>query len=176
MVRTSGTPSGWTNGIVESNGIDLQYLRSGGKKSPLVALHGLIGSGACLLPLARPLTASFDVILPDARGHGRSSAPARGYTYNDMASDMIGLSRELKLNRPVLVGHSMGGMTAAVVGATLGSAVSALILIDPTFISLEWQREVYGSNIAAEHQEMLKWARDDLIAKARCRSPGGLLR
>lgn len=171
MVRTSSLPSEWTSGIVESDGIHLQYLRSGGNKSPLVALHGLIGSGACLSPLARPLEASFDVILPDARGHGRSSAPARGYAYEDMASDVIALTRELKLNRPVLVGHSMGGMTAAVVGAMLGSAVSAIILIDPTFINLEWQREVYGSNIAAEHGELLALARDDLITKARHRSP-----
>src|SRR5690606_26745929 len=102
-------------------GISVSYRRRSGEgKPPVVALHGLIGSGACLLPLARVL-AGFDVILPDARGHGESSAPEAGYRYTDLAGDVAGLIEELKLEAPILVGHSMGGMTAAVVASELGS-------------------------------------------------------
>jgi N-formylmaleamate deformylase len=163
--------SAWYSGICRVNGIDIHYHRSGGDKPPLVALHGLMGSGACLLPLARAL-ADFDVILPDARGHGRSSAPSNGYLYSDLAGDVVGFIEALALNAPTLAGHSMGGLTAAVVARQLGSAVRAVALIDPTFISPQWQREVYASDVAVEHRQSLKSAKDDLIAQARQRNEG----
>jgi pimeloyl-ACP methyl ester carboxylesterase len=121
----------WTDGICESNGLSLRYSRRG-KGRALIALHGLLGSGACLEPLCRPLSASFDVVLPDARGHGGSSAPARGYDYAELASDVIGLMKVLGVDKPLLVGHSMGGMTAAVAGSLLGPSLCAIVLIDPT--------------------------------------------
>lgn len=161
----------WRSGICQANGIDVHYRRSGGDKPPLVALHGLIGSGACLLPLARAL-ADFDVILPDSRGHGGSSAPRTGYTYSNLAGDVVGLIGALALDAPVRVGHSMGGLTAAVVGSRLGSAIKAVALIDPTFISAQWQREVHESDIAAQHRQLQKSAREDLLAQARQRNPG----
>ncbi|MGQ3892906.1 alpha/beta fold hydrolase [Legionella sp. CNM-4043-24] len=65
--------SGWTTGICEANGIDVHYLRTGGSKPPLVLLHGLMLNGLCWMPLARILEEDYDVIMPDARGHGYSS-------------------------------------------------------------------------------------------------------
>lgn len=162
--------AGWHRSICHANGIAVSYRRSGGQKPPLVALHGLFGSGACLLPLARALT-EYDVILPDARGHGGSSAPASGYRYADLAGDVVGLLEDLKLDTPILVGHSMGGMTAAVVASELGSFARAVILIDPTFLSAETQREVYESGVGAEHQQSRQSTRDNLLNKARQRSP-----
>lgn len=161
----------WYSGICRVDGIDLHYRRSGGDKPPLVALHGLMGSGACLLPMARTW-ADFDVILPDARGHGGSSAPANGYLYGNLAGDVAGLIEGLALNSPMLVGHSMGGLTAAVVASQPGSAIKAVALIDPTFISPAWQREVYESGVATEHRQSLQRAKDDLLAEARRKNPG----
>jgi N-formylmaleamate deformylase len=160
----------WHSGSCHANGIRVSYRRSGGRKPPLVALHGLIGSGTCLLPLARALS-GYDVLLPDSRGHGGSSAPEAGYRYSDLADDVVGLIEELTLDAPILAGHSMGGMTAAVVASELGSFAKAVILIDPTFIGPELQREVYESDVRAEHQLLLQSTRDDLLAKARQRSP-----
>ncbi|MDH6233169.1 N-formylmaleamate deformylase [Mesorhizobium soli] len=171
MSKREEHPPAWYSGICRANGINIHYRRTGGDKPPLVALHGLIGSGACLLPLAHALEDAFDVVLPDARGHGGSSAPENGYLYSDLADDVLGLIEELELNAPTLVGHSMGGMTAALVASELGSATKAVVLIDPTFISPEWQREVYESNVAAEHQQLLQSTRDDLLTQARLRSP-----
>jgi len=161
----------WYSGICRSNGIDIHYHRSGGDKPPLIALHGLMGSGVCLLPMVRAL-ARFDVILPDARGHGKSSAPTGGYLYRDLAGDVIGLIEALGLVAPTLVGHSMGGLTAAVVASQLGSTLRAVAFIDPTFISPEWQREVYESDVAAEHRKSLMSSKGDLIAQARQRNEG----
>lgn len=171
MSKMSERPDVWSSGTCRTNGIDIHYRRTGGDKPPLVVLHGLIGSGACLLPLVHGLADRFDVILPDARGHGGSSAPDKGYLYSDLAGDVVGLVDALKLDAPILAGHSMGGMTAAVAARELGAAARALVLIDPTFISPEWQREVYESDVAADHRLSLQSMRDALIDQARLKNP-----
>jgi len=55
------------------NDLTISYQRTGGEKPPAVLLHGLMGSGAGWTPVAQALEAEFDVIMPDARGHGGSS-------------------------------------------------------------------------------------------------------
>jgi pimeloyl-ACP methyl ester carboxylesterase len=130
-----------------------------------------MGSGACFTPLARALEAEFDVVMPDARGHGGSSAPDGGYRYDDHASDVVGLLRGLSLSRAVLLGHSMGGMTAAVVASRGGELLRGLILVDPTFLSPERQREVHTSNVADEHRRALGLSKSRLVREARARHP-----
>ncbi|MDD5308030.1 MAG: alpha/beta hydrolase [Deltaproteobacteria bacterium] len=161
----------WSSGVCEANGIEVHYLRTGGDKPPVVMLHGLMGSGACWTPVARALENDFDVIMPDARGHGDSSAPHHGCRYDDLASDVVGLLGGLGLSRPVLVGHSMGGMTAAVVAKWLAWQLRALVLVDPTFLSPERQREVHSSDVAEQHRQALGLQRSELVARARARSP-----
>ena len=172
MIGNGTSPASCASAKCKANGIEIHFLRTGGDKPPLVAFHGLIGSGACLSALAQMLVSDFDVILPDARGHGQSSAPPTGYSYPDLAADGIGLIEKLELDRPVLLGHSMGGLTAALAAGLPGSTVSALVLIDPTFISPEWQQEVFESGVAAEHEQLLTVARPELIVQARQRHPG----
>src|SRR5579863_8503947 len=123
----------WMSGVCETNRIHIQYLRTGGCKPALVLLHGLTGSGACWIPLARALEDESDVVMPDARGHGNSSTPLNGYRYEDHSSDVVGLIHGLGLVAPVLLGHSMGGMTAAVIASQMPTAIRAVILADPPF-------------------------------------------
>ncbi len=161
----------WTTAVCKANGIDIHYLRTGGPKPPLVLLHGLTGSGACWSPLARALEAEFDVVMPDARGHGNSSTPLNGYRYEDHARDVIGLIQGLGLTAPVLLGHSMGGITAAVVASQIATAMRGVILADPTFLSPQRQREVYESDAIEQHRRLLSLDRVDMLAQARVRHP-----
>jgi N-formylmaleamate deformylase len=161
----------WMTGVCESNGISIHYVRTGGPKPSLVLLHGLTGSGACWSPLARALEAEYDVVMPDARGHGSSSTPLNGYRYEDYASDVIGLIPGLRLSTPFLLGHSMGGMTAAVVASQVGSAIRGLILADPTFLSLQRQREVHESDVVEQHRRLLSLDKEEVLAQARVRHP-----
>jgi pimeloyl-ACP methyl ester carboxylesterase len=124
-----------------------------------------------LSPLARTLKDGFDVVLPDARGHGKSGAPSKGYLYRDLAGDVVALIEKLSLDAPVLLGHSMGGMTAALVASQLGSVLSGVVLVDPTFMAPERQREVFEGDVAEEHRRMLTLTKPDLLAQARLRSP-----
>ena len=159
-----------SNGFCETNSIRIHYLRTGHGGPTLIALHGLMGSGSVWTPFARALGEGFDLVAPDARGHGKSSAPPEGYLYGDHADDVCGLIDALAVSRPILVGHSMGGMTAALVASRLGSELGGVILVDPTFISPEWQREVYDSDIFEQHRQFIQADRDDLIAEARGRN------
>jgi N-formylmaleamate deformylase len=83
----------WMTGVCETNGINIHYLRTGRAKPPLVLLHGLTGSGACWSPLARALEGEYDVVMPDARGHGDSSTPLDGYRYEDYAWSQVNSPR-----------------------------------------------------------------------------------
>lgn len=160
----------WLTGVCNANGIEIHYSRTGGAR-PLVLLHGLIGSGACWSPVARLLEGDYDVVMPDARGHGRSSAPLSGYRYDDHARDVIALIQELRLAAPVLLGHSMGGMTAAVVASKLGAGLSGLVLADPTFLSPERQREVHESDVLEQHRQILAADETDLLTQLKARHP-----
>jgi N-formylmaleamate deformylase len=159
----------WMTGVCETNGIKIHYLRSGRAKPPLVLLHGLTGSGACWIPLARALEGEYDVVMPDARGHGNSSTPSDGYRYVDYASDVVGLIQGLGLAAPVLLGHSMGGMTAAVVASQLATAIRGVIFADPTFLSPQRQREVHESDAVEQHRQLLSLEKRDVLAQARVR-------
>jgi N-formylmaleamate deformylase len=159
------------SGVCKTNGIHIQYLRTGGCKPAVVLLHGLTGSGVCWIPLARALEGEYDVVMPDARGHGNSSTPLNRYRYEDHASDVVGLIQGLGLVTPVLLGHSMGGMTAAVIASQRATAIRGVILADPTFLSSQRQREVYESDVVEQHRRLLSSNKGDVLAQLRVRHP-----
>src|SRR5262245_28137227 len=92
----------WTTGTCEANGISVHYLRTGGNKPAVVLLHGLMTSGACWTSVARALERDYDVIMPDARGHGNSGVPDEGYLYENLAADVESLIDALDLANPIL--------------------------------------------------------------------------
>jgi N-formylmaleamate deformylase len=160
----------WITGICKAtNGIDIHYLRTGGNKPPVILLHGLMLNGACWKPLARALENDYDVIMPDARGHGNSSVPIHGYCYDNLAADVTNLIDTLELASPVLLGHSMGGMTAAVVANLQPQKLRGLILADPTLLTPERQREVHESDVANQHRQILSRAKEDYLAEVSVR-------
>ncbi len=161
--------SSWTTGTCEANGIDVRYLRTGGDKPPVVLLHGLTLNGACWTPLARALEKDYDIVMPDARGHGNSSAPDHGYRYNNLAADVVSLIDALGLATPVVLGHSMGGMTAAVVASQNPKRLRGLVLVDPTFLTPQRQREVHKSDAADQHRRILNQPKEDLLAEMESR-------
>ncbi len=162
--------TGWITGTCKANGINSNYLRTGGYKPPIILLHGLMTKGACWTPLAQALEKEYDVIMPDARGHGNSTAPNHGYCYNNLAADVADLIKELRLTKPILLGHSMGGMTAAVVASQNSKRLGGLVLADPTFLTPQRQHEVYMSNIADQHRQILNRPKEEYLAEVRTRS------
>ena len=123
----------WQQGDVELNDMTMHYTRTGGSKPAVVLAHGFSDNGMCWLPVAQDLSASYDVVLPDARAHGLSSRVEPGLVAN-RAADLAAFITALGLDRPVVGGHSMGGTTAALIGAHHPDLTRALILEDPAWI------------------------------------------
>jgi pimeloyl-ACP methyl ester carboxylesterase len=121
----------WESGDVTANGIRLHYTRTGGAKPPLVLAHGVTDDGLCWTPVAAALEAEYDVIMVDARGHGRSDAPEQGYDPATQAADLHAAIAALGLRRPAILGHSMGAATALVLAGTYPDAPRAIVLEDP---------------------------------------------
>lgn len=88
----------------------LNYKREG-QGTPVVLIHGLFGDLNNLGVLARELKQDHEVISVDLRNHGRSFH-SDDHDYALMASDIITLLKELKVERPIIIGHSMGGKVA----------------------------------------------------------------
>lgn len=140
-----------------------------GTTPPIILLHGLMMNGACWTPLAQALEKDYDVVMPDARGHGHSGAPDHGYLYDDLAADVMSLIDALGLAKPVLLGHSMGGMTAAMVASRNPKRLRGLVLADPTFLTPQRQHEVYESDLVDQHRRILNRPMQDLLAEMQDR-------
>ena len=124
-------PAGWTDGYVIANGIRIHYWRTGGNKLPLILAHGSSDDGLCWTNLAIELVADFDVIMPDARGHGLSDPPSAGEPADAQVDDLAGIINELHLTKPIVMGHSMGASAAAWFGAKYPGVARAVVLEDP---------------------------------------------
>lgn len=93
----------------------------------MVLVHGITDDGLFWSPLAEVMTVNMDVIMVHVRGHGKSDAPADGYTLQTMAFDLAVLIQALGLEKPVLLGHSMGAMTALMLAGLFPDLLDRLV-------------------------------------------------
>jgi len=100
-----------------------------GKGTPLVLIHGFPLDHTSWDELASLLENEFDLILPDLRGFGQSTAVESQYTITDMADDLAGLLDHLGIEKTALAGHSMGGYAALSFAKKYPQRVSGLALI-----------------------------------------------
>ena len=121
----------YTSNFLKINGIKIHCYRTGGNKPALVLAHGISDDGLCWTPVADALADNFDVIMMDARGHGLSDGPVRGYSLKEMAEDLAGLINGLELNQPFILGHSMGAITVLALATMYPQIAKAILLEDP---------------------------------------------
>jgi len=93
------------------NGLHLYYATQGSGR-PLILLHGGLGTGDMFGPVRAELAAQHQVITPDLQGHGRTADIDRPLDVRLMADDIAALIRQLGLDKPDLVGYSLGGGVA----------------------------------------------------------------
>jgi N-formylmaleamate deformylase len=100
----------------------------------VVINHGAGDDGLCWTHVVKELEQDYDVIMPDARGHGKTSSGNRDYSTQQRVADLVGLIRELKLDRPVVGGHSMGADTSLHLAADHPELTRGIFLEDPPII------------------------------------------
>ena len=112
------------------NGVVLPYLdpnpRAG---TPVVLLHGLSDSCRSFETVMAHLPRDLRPIAPTLRGHAGASLPET-YRIADFSEDVVQLLDALKLDRAVIVGHSMGGVVAQRFAADHPDHVAGLVLVD----------------------------------------------
>jgi len=103
----------------------------------------------------------FRVVVPDQLGYGRSSKPVIPYNFNDWARNTRLLLQSLRIDRAMIVGHSMGGMLAARFATQYPAVTERLVLynpiglVDPRF-ERPWDSpdEAYKRTLASSYQSI----------------------
>jgi pimeloyl-ACP methyl ester carboxylesterase len=108
------------------NGLHM-YYETHGTGSPLVLLHGGLGSGEMFGPILATFAEHHTVILPDLQGHGRTADIERPLGVREMAGDIAALIDHLGLDRPDIVGYSLGGGVAFQVAFQYPEKVGRLV-------------------------------------------------
>src|SRR5437588_5702648 len=110
----------------EVNGVKLYYETHGTGRS-LILLHGGLGSGEMFGPVLPLLAERHQVIAVDLQGHGRTADIARPIDVRLMADDIGALIDHLGLDRPDLVGYSLGGGVALLTASKYPARVRRLV-------------------------------------------------
>jgi 3-oxoadipate enol-lactonase len=110
-----------------SGGVRIAWERHG-EGAPLLLIHGLGYARWGWEPVLPGLAARFDVVLFDNRGIGASDAPPGPYTVAEMAADAVQVLDEVGVERPHVVGTSLGGMVAQELALSYPERVDRLVL------------------------------------------------
>jgi len=127
------TTTDWTTDIrgagqyAEVNGINL-YFETHGTGRPLILLHGGLGSGEMFGPTLPVLADHHEVIAVDLQGHGRTADIDRPIDIRLMADDIAALIDHLGLDRPDVVGYSLGGGVAFFTAVRYPEKVGRLVM------------------------------------------------
>lgn len=100
--------------LIDAGPVQLAVRDFGGDKPPLLLVHGAGGNLAQMTTLARALRPHHRVVTLDLRGHGRSADG--DWTWDNALGDLAAVCTQLEIERPAVVGHSLGGLLAALWG------------------------------------------------------------
>jgi pimeloyl-ACP methyl ester carboxylesterase len=113
------------------NEMEMYYELHGGGQ-PLVLLHGFGRSGAVWRPFVADFSEHYQLIIPDLRGHGRSTNPSKNFTHRQSALDVFALLDALHIDQFRAVGISTGGMTLLHMATSQPRRVESMVLVGAT--------------------------------------------
>ena len=128
MTSDSTTRTKGPGKYAEVNGINL-YYETHGSGRPLVLLHGGLMSGETFGPVLPLLAERHQVIVPDLQGHGRTADIDRPIDVRLMAGDIAALIDHLGLDKPDVVGYSLGGGVALQTAVKSPDKVRRLVMV-----------------------------------------------
>lgn len=117
--------------IVAINGVSL-YFETHATGEPLLLLHGFSGSSQDWKPSIAAWAPNYRVIVPDLRGHGRSSILSAPFRHRDAAADVLALLDHLQIESCKAIGVSCGGNVLLHMATTQPQRVKAMVLVSAT--------------------------------------------
>jgi non-heme chloroperoxidase len=143
--------------------VKLEVLDWGGTGRPVVLLTGMGNNAHVYDTFAPKLTATYHVYGITRRGFGASTHPAptgANYAADRLGDDVLAVINSLKLNRPVLVGHSLGGEEMSSIGSRHPEKVSGLVYLDAGYAYAYYNRSrgdlIIDVNVLQRELEQLK--------------------
>ncbi|HEY9013190.1 MAG TPA: alpha/beta hydrolase [Devosia sp.] len=125
-------PTPTKSGYAPANGVEVYYAVYG-EGSPIVLLHGGLMSGSSFAPIIDTMAENHQVVTIDLQGHGHTLPFDRPMTFEAMADDVAGVIEHLGLEKPAILGYSLGSTTALRVGIQHPDLVSKLVLVSAPF-------------------------------------------
>ena len=123
-------PTGEVHFITVDTNVKLEVVDWGGTGRSLILLAGLGGHAHGFARFVPKLTPTYHVFSVTRRGFAPSSIPASGYTASRLGNDVVAVIDALKLDRPILAGHSLAGEELSAVGTHHPEKVAGLIYLD----------------------------------------------
>src|SRR5512138_3885170 len=118
--------------VIDVNGFQL-YYEERGRGEPLLLLHGGTGIGSdWKLVFTSGDPDGFRIVVPDLRGHGRSTNPSRAFTFRQAAADMFALLDHLEISQVSAIGVSMGAKTLLHMATQQPARIEAMVLVSGT--------------------------------------------
>jgi pimeloyl-ACP methyl ester carboxylesterase len=168
------------------DGVRLYYERAGSGEPELLFVHGWCCDRTAFQPQFDYFERTHAVTALDLRGCGKSGRPESGYDIRDFADDLAPFCTQAGIEKPVVIGHSLGGMIAVELAARYPSLPRALVLVDPGPIdplpetvkffdaaadqlegpSGEEVRRLWTEDMGARDEELAGW-----ITELMCRVP-----
>jgi len=115
--------------------VSLFYEEAGQGEPPLVLIHCWGGDHRLMARQHEHFQRHHRVVSLDLRGHGESDKPHADYTIGAFADDVCFAIRELRLSKPVLVGHSMGGTIALETAVRCPDLVSGVVILEALVVA-----------------------------------------
>ena len=143
------------------NGMEMYYeIRGAGE--PLVLLHGGTGAGVNWDLLFRNAPAGYRLVVPDLRGHGRSTNPSATFTFRQSAFDVFAMLDHLGIERFKAIGVSLGAKTLLHVATQQPTRVAAMVLVSATPYFPDQARAIMqqvspDNRTDAEWERMRQW-------------------
>jgi pimeloyl-ACP methyl ester carboxylesterase len=114
----------------KGDGVKIQLAEWGGRGQTILCIHGITANCRCWDVVASTLAPDYRVLAMDLRGRGGSDKPATGYSIEQHGRDILALLDDLKVKRPVLMGHSLGAFISLAFAARYPDRVDRVILVD----------------------------------------------
>jgi pimeloyl-ACP methyl ester carboxylesterase len=130
--------------FLKRNGVRLAHFETGPanpRTPPLVLVNGWTGDHRIFMPQIAHFGQTRRVVAINLRGHGDSDAPKQDYTMAGFADDIAWQCEQLALQRPVVIGHSLGGAIALEMCGRHPELASGLIMIDSIVMGRKELRE-----------------------------------
>jgi pimeloyl-ACP methyl ester carboxylesterase len=117
--------------FADLDGLRLYYERAGSGEPELLFVPGWCCDRTAFAPQFEHFARTHAVTALDLRGCGESDRPELGYGIPDLTDDVARFCAEVGIRKPVVVGHSLGGMIGIELAARHPSVPRALVLVDP---------------------------------------------